>query len=118
MEKYNLDTIDKEVDELTDIACRRQLKEHKHALYFIISKLIRRLPFENEYKSIPPELAEKITQKLTILGEFSKKIAEIIDLYDCGYVKDILNKIPIKEDNLKSWDQYFKDRGIDIKITK
>ena len=112
MEKHHLSTIDKEVDELTDSACRRQLKDCKHALYFITSRLIRYSQNEEQIVTDPPEMAKKIIQKLNILNEFSREIAELIKLYDCGYVNDILGIVPTEQDNLRGWYQFFSDRNM------
>ena len=111
-----LESIEKEVDDLTEDACRKWLKRYKQAMFLIKGKLY--CSHGGSYKCVcnGEEDVEKTTllnTKLEAKTELSREIAKIIEEYDVNYVGDVLGT-PSPRKNFESWKEYFEDRGLTV----
>ena len=113
-----LETITKEVSELTEKACREQLVRYKQAIFFITGRLHGPFEFGSIRSSTnsdtfdnEPESIKALNIKLKAISEFSVDLAKIIDEYEVGYVNNILQKPLDQKKNLIGWSKYFRDRG-------
>lgn len=109
-----LDCIEKEVDGLTEQACRKWLKMYKQAMFLIHGKLYRENSgilqcFSDGEESI--ETTNRINTSIQAKVELSKDIAKVMDEYKI-YAKDVLGTFNSSTDNLKQWVEYFEDRNL------
>jgi hypothetical protein len=109
-----LNPIEKEVDSLTEQACRKWLKRYKQAVFLIKGKLYCKSEgiykcFNNNGEDV--ENTNLLNAKVKAKTELSEEIAKIIEEYDVNYVGDVLGT-PSPRKNLESWKEYFEDRGL------
>lgn len=108
-----LESIEREVDELSDDACRKWLKRYKQAMFLIRGKLYNKNYgmvecFDENGKDV--EKTNRINISIEAKAEISQEIAKIMEEYKVNYTGDILGTCNSAFENMEQWKEYFEDR--------